>query len=82
MATATSTNPTVMSTDATATGIVIVFFYVDDIILLCKPDSQSRERMAEIKAKLREHYEMRDLGEISWFSGFESYVIIKSASSG
>jgi hypothetical protein len=63
MATATSTNPT----DATATGIIIVFFYVDDIILLYKLESQLRECMAEIKAKLCEHYEMRDLGEISWF---------------
>jgi hypothetical protein len=67
MATATSTNPTLMSTDAIAIGVVIVFFYVDDIIILCKPDSQSSECMAEIKAKLCEYYEMRDLGEISWF---------------
>jgi hypothetical protein len=41
MATATTTNPTVMPTDTTAIGVVIVFFYVDDIILLYKPDTQS-----------------------------------------
>jgi hypothetical protein len=56
-----------MPTDTTATGVIIDFFYVDDTILLCKLDSSSCERMAEIKAKLREHYEMRDLGEIFWF---------------
>jgi hypothetical protein len=46
---------------------VIIFFYVDDIIMICSPNEASHKRMAQIKASLCETYEMRDMGEISWF---------------
>jgi Reverse transcriptase (RNA-dependent DNA polymerase) len=46
-------------------GRVIVFFYVDDIVLLAR--KEHREEMEGIKAKLSKKYEMRDLGELRWF---------------
>jgi len=46
-------------------GRIIVFFYVDDIVLLAR--KKDKKEMEEIKAKLMAKYEMRDLGELHWF---------------
>ena len=46
---------------------IIIFFYVDDIILLCRPEKLPQLR--ELRAALMPRYEMRDLGELTWFLG-------------
>lgn len=46
---------------------LVVFFYVDDIVLLARP--KHRSRLQEFIRKLREKYEMHDLGELKWFLG-------------
>jgi hypothetical protein len=47
------------------TSSVIVFFYVDDIVLLAR--KEHRKELENIKMKLMQRYEMRDLGELQWF---------------
>jgi hypothetical protein len=46
---------------------LIVFFYVDDIAILCRRSDYSE--FLSFKTKLFNKYEMRDLGELSWFLG-------------
>ena len=46
-------------------GRIIVFFYVDDIVLLAR--KEFRDEMLRLKAELMKKYEMRDLGELQWF---------------
>ena len=46
---------------------LVVFFYVDDIIVLCHQSQLAR--MYAFKQQLTERYEMRDLGDLSWFLG-------------
>ena len=46
-------------------GKVILFFFVDDIVLLAR--KENRPEMEALKAKLCSRYEMRDLGELRWF---------------
>ena len=46
---------------------LVVFFYVDDIVALCRPDDLSKLHVFE--ATLMERYEIRNLGELSWFLG-------------
>lgn len=46
---------------------IIVFFYVDDIIIVNHPSQ--RRRAAEIKEKLNITWELRDMGEAAWFLG-------------
>ena len=46
-------------------GRVIVFFFVDDIVLLARKND--RKEMEDLKQKLMARYEMRDLGDVSWF---------------
>ena len=47
------------------TSSVIVFFYVDDIVLLAR--REHRKELENVKMKLMQRYEMRDLGELQWF---------------
>jgi len=46
---------------------IIAFFYVDDIVLLCSPGKLSQ--LYKLREALMKKYEMRDLGELSWFLG-------------
>ena len=48
-------------------GPLLIFFYVDDIAALCHTSKLSL--LYEFKQRLTERYEMRDLGELSWFLG-------------
>ena len=45
--------------------LLILVLYVDNIIMACK----SLEVINQDKEKLKEHYEMTDLGEIAWILG-------------
>ena len=46
---------------------LLIFFYVDDIVALYK--KQHQKIFEEFIEKLIEHYELRDIGELSWFLG-------------
>jgi Reverse transcriptase (RNA-dependent DNA polymerase) len=46
-------------------GRIIIFFYVDDIIMAFH--RRDSEEAATIKARLFDKYEFRDLGELKWF---------------
>jgi hypothetical protein len=46
---------------------VIVFFYVDDIVLLSR--KEDKEELNKITARLMRRYEIRDQGELTWFLG-------------
>ena len=46
-------------------GSIILFFYVDDIVLL----GRDLEAINTLKAALMSCYEMRDLGDLDWFLG-------------
>ena len=46
---------------------VILFFYVDDIVLLYHPTK--RETAQHLKWSLQQHFEIRDLGDLQWFLG-------------
>src|ERR1700712_248158 len=46
---------------------LVVFFYVDDICVLCHP--RNRDAYYEFRATLSRKYEMRDMGEMKWFLG-------------
>jgi hypothetical protein len=46
---------------------IIVFFYVDDIVLLCRPEDLSK--LDKLRTALKQRYEMRDLDRLSWFLG-------------
>jgi Reverse transcriptase (RNA-dependent DNA polymerase) len=46
---------------------VLVFFYVDDIVLLCR--SGALPQLHKLRRALMQRYEMRDLGKLSWFFG-------------
>jgi hypothetical protein len=46
---------------------IIIFFYVDDIVLLCRPESLPQ--LYQLRTALMQRYEMRHLGELSWFLG-------------
>jgi len=46
---------------------ILVFFYVDDIVLLCR--SEALPQLHKLRQALMQRYEMRDLGELSWFLG-------------
>lgn len=49
------------------TVFFVFFFVVDDIILLCRPEAISK--LHDLRIALMQRYEMRDLGELSWFLG-------------
>ena len=46
---------------------LILFFYIDDIVVLFK--KEHRKMFEKFIGKLMEHYELRDIGELSWFLG-------------
>ena len=46
---------------------LIVFFYVDDIVGLCR--TTDLPKLHQFKQALMEQYELKDLGELSWFLG-------------
>jgi hypothetical protein len=46
---------------------IIIFFYVDDIVIMVYPKYHSD--FLDFKAKLMAVYEMRDIGELKWFLG-------------
>ena len=46
---------------------VILFFYVDDIVLLYHPTK--RETAQHLKWSLQQRFEIRDLGDLQWFLG-------------
>jgi hypothetical protein len=48
-------------------GWIIIFFYVDDIVIMVHPKYYSD--FLDFKAKLMAAYEMRDMGELKWFLG-------------
>jgi Reverse transcriptase (RNA-dependent DNA polymerase). len=50
----------------TADGIII-FFYVDDIIIVNHPSQRSKA--ADLRKRLNAHWELRDIGEAQWFLG-------------
>jgi hypothetical protein len=46
---------------------IIIFFYIDDIVLLYRPEMLPQLR--QLRMALMKKYEMRDLRELSWFLG-------------
>jgi reverse transcriptase-like protein len=46
---------------------LIVFFYVDDIVSLCR--TTDLPKLHQFKQALMKQYELKDLGELSWFLG-------------
>ena len=48
-------------------GRIVVFFYVDDIVIIVHPKYYSD--FLDFKAKLMAAYKMRDMGELKWFLG-------------
>ena len=46
---------------------LVIFFFVDDIMALFKP--QHWTKFADFTAKLKDRYGLRDLGELKWFLG-------------
>jgi hypothetical protein len=46
---------------------IIIFFYIDGIVLLCRPEMLPQLR--QLRMALMKKYEMRDLRELSWFLG-------------
>lgn len=46
---------------------IILFFYVDDIVLLYHPTKQ--EHAQHLKRALQQRFEIRDLGDLQWFLG-------------
>jgi len=50
-----------------ANSTLVVFFYVDDIVVLCHPSNQSAYQ--EFRTKFLEAFVMREMGELKWFLG-------------
>ncbi|CEL02103.1 hypothetical protein ASPCAL03275 [Aspergillus calidoustus] len=48
---------------------LLVIFYVDDIIVVNKKDPEARREAQRFKQALERRYELRHLGEVSWFLG-------------
>jgi hypothetical protein len=46
---------------------LVVFFYVDDIVTLCR--TTDLPRLYRFKEAFMERYEIRDLGQLTWFLG-------------
>jgi hypothetical protein len=46
---------------------LIVFFYVDDIVILCHPSNIFAYH--EFREKLLDAYKIREMGELKWFLG-------------
>ena len=50
-----------------ANDYLIVFFYVDDMAILCR--TENLPHLYRFKDQLMDRYEMRDLGPLTWFLG-------------
>jgi hypothetical protein len=50
-------------------GKLLVFFYVDDIVTLCLP--QYIKELQQLETSLMATYELKALGELSWFLGIQ-----------
>jgi hypothetical protein len=48
---------------------ILVFFYVDDIIVACQPTPEARKAMAEFEIKLANRYNIKRIGKPEWFLG-------------
>ena len=48
-------------------GQIIIFFYINDIVIIVHPKYYSD--FLDFKAKLMAAYKMRDIGELKWFLG-------------
>jgi hypothetical protein len=48
---------------------LIVFFYVDDIVVLCRKDPTDQEAYRAFRTELMKAFEMREMGELKWFLG-------------
>ena len=46
---------------------LIIFFFIDDIMILCY--SKDIPQLQAFQEMITERYEMRDLGELTWFLG-------------
>ncbi|KAL1956594.1 hypothetical protein VTO42DRAFT_7005 [Malbranchea cinnamomea] len=46
-------------------GCIIIFFYVDDIVIMNRPEHRSEAN--EVVLKLKAKYEIHDLGDLQWF---------------
>ena len=46
---------------------IIIFFYVDDIVMLSRKECASQAQ--DIRKALLERYEIKNLGELQWFLG-------------
>jgi hypothetical protein len=51
---------------------LVVLFYVDDIVALCR--TNDLPKLHAFENALMEHYEMREMGQISWFLGNSDYT--------
>lgn len=48
---------------------IIVFFYVDDIIIVNIPTDAARRRVEQLCHGIKSYWDVRDLGEARWFLG-------------
>ncbi len=51
----------------TSTGITLILLYVDDMIITC----DNTVAICELQTFLSQHFEMKDLGTLSYFLGLE-----------
>jgi hypothetical protein len=48
---------------------ILLMVYVDDIIIANMPNQEAREHAQKLKQALETQYELRNMGELSWFLG-------------
>ncbi|THC87359.1 hypothetical protein EYZ11_013195 [Aspergillus tanneri] len=48
---------------------ILLMVYVDDIIIANMPNQEARENAQKLKQALEAQYELRNMGELSWFLG-------------
>jgi hypothetical protein len=58
---------------------IILFFYVDDIIILYHPDYQSE--FEKLERQLIKLYSLRQIGNVKWFLGIRVERVLAAASS-
>ncbi len=49
---------------------LILFFYIDDVVILCS--KQNHDMLKDFEASLLKRFEMRSLGELKWFLGIRN----------
>jgi hypothetical protein len=60
-------DPCTYTSGETTDDLMMIIFWVDDIILACK----DIKRITEVKAALNHEFNMDDRGELSWYLGIE-----------